>query len=58
MPNDCDGNPLQAGDKVWIPATVTSITSFNVTVTTAYNNHSVTVPANATRKPRSFPDAP
>jgi len=58
MAQDFDGNTLAAGDKVWIPATVTSVISSTVVVTTAYNNHSIQVPANATRKPRSFPDAP
>ena len=57
--NDYDGNPLAVGDKVWIPATVTSTTSFGtVGVQTAYNAQNISLPANATRKPRSFPDAP
>lgn len=59
MATDFDGNTLNVGDKVWIPATITSTNSNpNVTVQTAYGSQSITLLANATRKPRSFPDAP
>lgn len=59
MPTDYDGNTLAVGDKVWIPATVTSIPSNgNISVQTNYHGISLSLPPNATRKPRNFPDAP
>lgn len=58
MATDFDGNTLAPGDKVWIPATVNSVTTLNVNLTTAYSAVTFNIQGNATRKPRSFPDAP
>lgn len=59
MATDFDGNTLAVGDKVWIPGTVASIGAAGmIGVTTAYNAQALNVPANTSRKPRTFPDAP
>jgi len=59
MATDYDGNSLSVNDKVWIPATVTSVGATTINVQTAYGNHTINgVQGDATRKPRAFPDAP
>lgn len=60
MATDHDGTTLEVGDNIWVPATITSKTSLNVTASLALGTGSVTVTATATRKdkPKNFPDGP
>jgi hypothetical protein len=56
---DHDGNTVSTNDKVWIPATVTSIDSNGVmTLSTSYGSHTVVVAGSASHKAGNFPDRP
>lgn len=58
---DHEGQTLNVGDNVWVPVTITSIsTTGAVTGSMALGAGSVTVPGPNTHrdKPKSFPDLP
>jgi hypothetical protein len=61
MAQDHEGNTLQVGDNLWVPAVVTAVFSNGtVNVKTAYSNTQIVTPFAGTEghKPSNFPDRP
>ncbi len=60
MATDHDGNTINVGDNVWLPASIVGInaTTGVLTLTPSFGGSNVQVPADKVHRPRTFPDAP